>query len=100
MSHHYEKTRKLLLRKNYNRCSICKSKLRDEALDNSIFTYVGYDSHRKLQYTSSCCQKLLLKVVDIGVCGPFDGVCGPFDDEEMLIAIKKHPLFNNFNWSV
>ncbi|MGR5308297.1 hypothetical protein [Vibrio mediterranei] len=58
----------------------------------SAYTCLGYDAKRKLQFTTGCCQHLVLEVVEIGMVGELS-------EEEMKEAMEQHPLHDSFNLS-
>ena len=86
MSKHIQKELNMLLRKNSDRCSICKQHYDDLLV---IYTCIGYDKRRKLQATSQCCHHKLVKIIRIGLCG----VVNPEEFDEVL---KDHPLYDEF----
>lgn len=88
-----QKAIKMLIRKNPERCSICKVYFEDYYSDldhHAYYTCTGYDKKGKLQVTSQCCADKIGKIINIGLCGYFD----PSEFEEIL---KQHPLYNELN---
>ena len=86
MKSKYQKDLKLLMRKNSDRCSICKLPYDD---DCAVFTCIGYDSQRKLQQTTKCCADKIVEIKSIGVCGYLD------PNEDFGEIIKNHPMYSD-----